>query len=126
MFAENLQDVREQGYATAEQHEADPIKWVASLGAVVRKIAQHEKKSGHANRKIDKENHAPGEIVDNETANHWAEHGPNECRNGHKAHRAHQFILRESANQRQSTNWHHHGAAQALQDTKCNQLMDIG
>ena len=86
MLAENLQHVREQRDAGAEQDQADDIETMhaalAKIGQV--KIDQHQ--AGEANGKVDEKDDAPREVSDDEAAGDGPEHGADEAGDGNEGH----------------------------------------
>ena len=77
---------------------------------------QHD--AEHADRHVDVEDPAPGEIGDDEAADRRPEHRPEQRRHGQPRHRRHQFGLRRGAQQHEPPDRHHHRPADALQHAR--------
>src|SRR6185312_12179336 len=62
----------------------------------------------------------------NEAAGDRAEHGADEGRDGDVAHDADEFVLGKGADEGETADGHHHGAAAALEYTAEDEFVDVG
>jgi hypothetical protein len=76
VLAEDLEDIREQRHACAEQYQPGRIERRRKLLMVVRQVAVHEIEARQPNRDVQEEDDPPVEVADDEAAGERAEHRP--------------------------------------------------
>jgi len=81
VLTKNFENVREQGDAGAEQHQADKIERMHMLFAKVGQMQIDHHQAQQADGNIQEKDDAPVSVADNQAAGDGAEHGRNQCRN---------------------------------------------
>ncbi len=125
VLAEHLEHIRQQRDAGTEQDEADNVRRMSTTFAVVREIAVHQIQADEADRNVDKKDHAPVEMSDDQAADDGPEHRTDQTGYRDEAHGAHKFGFCERSHHGQPADRQHEGAAAALQDAGGNQEMDV-
>ena len=125
VLAEDLEDVGEEADAAAEEDASEDVQPGHAFGAVVREAAHDEGEAEEADRDVDEEDDPPVEVADDEAAGDGPEHRPDERRDRHERHRAHEVGLLERAHDREAPDRHHERAAHALQDPERDEDVDV-
>ncbi len=114
--AEDLQRIREQGDAAAEEHEAGIVHRVDLLVLIIRHEAAAHHKPEQGDGQVDEENHPPAHPVHDHTAEKRADHRADQGRDDHVVHGAQQLRPGKGAHEGDARDGRHHGAADALDD----------
>ena len=85
-----------------------------------------EDEANEADGDVEEEDEAPVEVVDDEAAGDGAEHGCHQCGDGDKAHGAKEVGFGEGADEGETADGDHHGAAHALEDSAGDERVDVG
>src|SRR6185437_7455788 len=96
---------------------------------ILAKVGQAEvdhDQAEEADGNVEKEDDAPVEVIDDEPASYRTEHGADQGGDGDETHYANEFMFGEGADQCETADGNHHGAAAALEHTAENKLVDIG
>src|ERR1017187_1653517 len=125
MFAEDLQYIRQQSDAGAEENESDDIKRVGLLFAVVGQMQMDEDQACEADGDIEEEDEAPVQIADDEASGDGSEHRSYQGRDGDEAHGADEFGFGECSHQGEPADGDHHRSAAALQDAARDQQVNV-
>ena len=120
MLAEDFKHVRQQGDAGAKKDQSYRVQRV-SLFPVIGQMQIHEDQADETDGDVEKENHPPMKIVNNQTACDGSEHWSNQGRNRNEAHGTEKIGFRKRPHQGEPAYGHHHGAAAALQDAAGNE-----
>src|ERR1700733_10052572 len=92
---------------------------------IIRQVAADQVKTEQADRQVDEKDDAPVKVAHDEAADDGAKHGADQTGNGYEAHGADEFRFGKGPHERQPAHRHHHGSAEALQDTAGDEQMDV-
>ena len=98
---------------------------VSSL-AIVGQVEVDHDQAEEADGDIEEEDDAPVEVIDDEAAGDRTEHRADQGGDGDEAHHADEFMFGKGADQCETSDGNHHGAAAALEHTAEDELMDVG
>ena len=125
MLAKDFEDIREQRDAGAEKNQANDIKRIGVLFAIVWQMAVDEIQADQADRDVYEEDQSPVKIRDDQAASDRTQHRADQPGNRDETHGADQFGLCEGAHHGQTAHRHHHGSAAALQYAAGHQRMNV-
>src|ERR1700733_6460847 len=126
MFAEDFQDVGQQGDSRTEEDEANDIERVSVLFAIVRQMEIDHQQTEDPDRYIHEEDQPPVKVSNDEPTGDGSQHGANQAWNSHKAHGPDELGFGKCTHQGQAAHRHHHGSAAALQDAASDQQVNVG
>ena len=124
VLPEDFQHVGQQGDTGPKEDQSHRIQRVCLL-PVIRQVQIDENQADQTDGNVEKEDHPPVKIADNQTARDGSEHGSNQGRYRNEAHGAEKIGFRKRPHQGEPAYGHHHGAAAALQDAAGNEYMDV-
>jgi len=116
---------REGQYDHAEgKHEvAGDVEAGAVFGVVVRHDLHRRDVADDADREVDQEHPVPGRDFDQPATEGRADQGADQGGDGDETHRAKEFFARDGAHDGQAPDRQQHGAADALQDARTDELV---
>ena len=106
----------------AGQDEALQVERRQALLADVGDIAGGENDADQPDRNVDPEDPAPGDVGGDEAAERRPDHRPHQRRHGEPGERRDQLGFRHGAQDDQTADRHHHGAAHALDDAEQHEV----
>src|SRR5215469_2372084 len=75
VVAENLEHIREQRNAGAEEDQSDYIEWARSFLDVIRQMQVDQDQADNPDRNVEEEDDSPVEVSHDESARHRPQHG---------------------------------------------------
>ena len=118
MAAERREPEHRQREAESQQEETAEVERGQVILADVGDIADHEIDAEQADRHVDEEDAAPVEHLRDQAAERRSHHRTEQRRKRQVVERRHELALRHRFQQHETTNWHHHRAADALNEAR--------
>ena len=125
VLAKDFQHIGKQRDAGAEKNQANDIKRIGVLFAIVGQMAVDQVQADQADRDVHEEDQSPVKIRDDQAARDRTQHRADQTGNRDETHGPDQFGFSEGAHHGQTADRDHHGSAAALQDAAGHQHVNV-